>query len=113
MAGDDLEITPERVAELQREGDVQLVDVREDYEWEAGRIEGARHLELGRVAAEAASIDKQAPVVFYCRVGSRSAMAATAFRQAGYEAYSMRGGLVAWDRQGLGLEPDDGTVASH
>jgi rhodanese-related sulfurtransferase len=111
--GQDVDITPERVKELQREGDVQLVDVREDYEWEAGRIEGARHVELGRVAAEAESIDRDTPVVFYCRVGSRSAMAANAFRQAGYEAYSMAGGLVAWDQQGLGLEPDEGTVADH
>src|SRR5690242_526282 len=99
--GRDVDITPERVKALQGEGDVQLVDVREDYEWEAGRIAGARHVELGRVAAEAESIDKETPVVFYCRVGSRSAMAAHAFRQAGYEAYSMAGGLVAWDRQGL------------
>ena len=42
-----MDIEPERVAELQREGTIQLIDVREDYEWDAGRIPGARHLALG------------------------------------------------------------------
>ena len=40
-------------------------------------------------------------------------MAANAFRRAGYEAYSMDGGLQAWADDGLPLEPDDGTVAEH
>jgi rhodanese-related sulfurtransferase len=110
---DEIDVSPERVAELQREGAVQLIDVREDYEWDAGRISGARHLELARVAAEAGTIDRERPVVFYCRVGSRSGMAAQAFRGAGYEAYSMAGGLAAWDERGLGLEPEGGTVADH
>ena len=77
--------------------------MREGYEWEAGRIAGARHVELGAVAGEAATIDRDTPVVFYCRVGSRSAMAANAFRQAGYDAYSMDGGIAAWaERVGAG-----------
>ena len=71
------------------EGTIQLIDVREDYEWDAGRIPGARHLELGRVAAQAETIHRETPVVFYCRVGGRSAMAANAFRRAGYDAYTM------------------------
>jgi hydroxyacylglutathione hydrolase/adenylyltransferase/sulfurtransferase len=101
------------VDELHRAGDVQLIDVREPYEWEAGRVSGARHIELMRLAAEAPTVDRERPVVFYCQVGSRSYMAATAFRQAGYEAYSMAGGLVSWDAEGLPLEPADGQVAAH
>ena len=93
--------------------DAQLVDVREDYEWDAGRIEGARHIPLGEVAAAAQSIDRERPVVFYCRVGSRSTMAAQAFRQAGYDAYSMDGGLEKWAGEGRPLEPADGAVAGH
>ena len=61
---------------------------------------------LGELAAQAETIDRETPVVFYCRVGGRSAMAANAFRRAGYDAYSMTGGLVAWDARGLPLEPD-------
>jgi rhodanese-related sulfurtransferase len=109
----DVDLAPERVAELQREGAIQLVDVREPYEWEAGRIAGARHVELERVASQAPTIDRTLPVVFYCRLGARSGMAANAFRRAGYDAYSMVGGLTAWAERGLPLEPQDGEVAPH
>jgi rhodanese-related sulfurtransferase len=108
-----MDVEPERVAELQREGAVWLVDVREDYEWDAGRIPGARHVEMGRLAAEAETIPRDAPVVFYCRVGGRSAMAASAFRRAGYDAYNLTGGLEEWAARGLPLEPLDGRVAEH
>ena len=110
---DDVDVSPERVAELRDGADVQLIDVRESYEWEAGRIGGARHVELERVASQADTIDRDRPVIFYCRLGARSGMAANAFRRAGYDAYSMDGGLTAWAARGLPLEPDDGTVAEH
>src|SRR4051794_27774832 len=64
-----MDVSPERVAELQREGSIQLIDIREDYEWEAGRIPGARFLTLGELTAQAETIDPETPVVFYCRVG--------------------------------------------
>ena len=110
---DDIDVDPDRARELIEAGEAELVDVREPYEWEAGRIAGARHIEVERLAAEAGSIDRDRPVVFYCRVGSRSAMAAEAFRRAGYVAYSVDGGLAEWDRRGHPLEPQDGTVAAH
>ena len=68
----DLEIGPDELAERLRTGEVQLVDVREPYEWEAGRIEGARHVELERLASQAETIDRDRPVVFSCRLGARS-----------------------------------------
>ena len=106
-----MDIEPGQVAELARAGKLQLIDVREDYEWAEGRIPGARHLELGQVAAQADTLDRETPVVFYCRVGGRSAMAASAFERAGYEAYTMTGGLLAWEAQGLPLDPEGGHVA--
>jgi hydroxyacylglutathione hydrolase/adenylyltransferase/sulfurtransferase len=109
----DVDVTPEQVAERHSASEIQLVDVRESYEWEAGRIAGARHVELERVASQAGTIDRERPVVFYCRVGARSGMAANAFRRAGYDAYSMDGGITAWAEQGLPLEPEDGEVADH
>jgi len=108
-----MDVEPQQVAELQRQGEIQLIDIREDYEWDAGRIPGARHLEMGEVAAQAETIHREIPVVFYCRVGGRSAMAASAFRRAGYDAYTMTGGLVEWEALGLPLEPEDGSVADH
>jgi rhodanese-related sulfurtransferase len=107
------DVPPERAAQLVREGAVQLVDVREDYEYAAGRIAGARHLELVSLADEAGSIDRERPVLFYCRVGSRSGVASQAFRAAGYDSYNIAGGLVAWATAGLPLEPADGHVADH
>jgi rhodanese-related sulfurtransferase len=107
----DVDVDVERARSAIEEGGIQLIDVREPYEWEAGRIAGARRVGLDRLAAEAESLDRGTPVLFYCRVGSRSGMAAGAFRQAGFDAYSLDGGLVEWDRRGLPIEPDDGTVA--
>jgi hydroxyacylglutathione hydrolase/adenylyltransferase/sulfurtransferase len=110
----DIELAPQRVAELLESGDgVQLIDVREDYEVEAGRIAGARHIELERLASQADTIDRERPVVFQCRLGARSAMAAQAFRTAGYEAYTMQGGLMEWVAAGLPIEPEGGRVADH
>jgi rhodanese-related sulfurtransferase len=109
----EIEITPEETRRRHEAGEIQLVDVREDHEWEAGRIAGARHIELGRLSEQAATIDKDKPVVFQCLAGARSLMAAQAFRNAGYEAYSMAGGLGAWDAAGLPLDPEDGHVAPH
>jgi rhodanese-related sulfurtransferase len=98
---DLVDVEPRRVAELWSAGSVQLIDVREDYEWEQGHLDGARRVGLERLAAEAESIDRERPVVFYCAVGSRSTMAAEAFRQAGYDAYSMVGGIERWAAEGL------------
>lgn len=93
-------------------GEVELIDVREPHEWEAGRIAGARHIRLATLSDEAESIGRERPVVFYCRVGARSDLAAQAFRASGWDARNMEGGLVAWTGAGLPLEPEDGTVAS-
>jgi len=112
-SSDDLDVAPADVRRRHAAGEIQLVDVREPYEREAGHIDGSRHVELGRLGAEAETIDPSRPVVFYCRVGARSRMAAGAFRRAGFPAYSMAGGLLAWDAEGHPLAPDGGVVADH
>lgn len=103
--------TPQQVRELLEQGSIQLVDVRQPHEHEAGRIAGDRLIELSDLSSQATTIDRDRPVVFYCRSGGRSAMATTAFEQAGYEAHNLAGGLLAWDQAGLALEPSDGHVA--
>ncbi len=110
---DDVDVEPEEVERLAGDPQVQLVDVREPYEHEAGRIEGARHIELERLASQAGTIDRDRPVVFYCRLGARSGMAANAFRRAGYDARSMVGGLERWHGEGRPIVPEDGNVAPH
>jgi rhodanese-related sulfurtransferase len=107
----DSDYTPQEVAGLLQRGEIQLVDVREPYEHQAGRIAGGRLIGLTDLAAQAETIDRDRPVVFYCRSGSRSAMATEAFRDAGYDAHNMAGGLQDWAGAGLALEPADGHVA--
>ena len=105
----ETELDPTRVQQLVAEG-AELIDVRRDYEWEGGRIAGARHIEVNDLAAQADSIPRDRPVVFYCRGGNRSGMAAAAFREAGYDAHNMAGGLEGWVEAGLPIEPEDGEV---
>jgi rhodanese-related sulfurtransferase len=113
FTADEAELSPARVSELLSADEIQLIDVRESYVWEAGRIAGARHIELERLSSEAESIDRERPVVFHCQMGSRSAMATQAFLASGWTAYNMQGGIKAWADGGLPLEPEDGIVADH
>ena len=89
------------------------MDVRETYEWDEGRIAGARHVEMDQLSAEAGSLSGDPPVVFYCRVGSRSARGHAGVPRLGPDAYNLAGGLVAWVEKGLPIEPEDGNVAAH
>jgi rhodanese-related sulfurtransferase len=107
----DSDYTPRQVAELHAEGELQLIDVRQPYEHEAGRIQGDRLIALAELQSQAETIERDRPVVFYCRSGSRSAMATEAFRQAGFDAHNMAGGLLEWEAAGLPLQPADGYVA--
>jgi len=110
--GTDLDVDPERVAAwLQEDPQLQLVDVREPHEHQAGHIEGARHVPLAQLPSQVAAISSEHTVVFYCRVGSRSTMAAQALRASGYQAYSMSGGLRRWAQEGRPLVPEAGYVA--
>lgn len=109
---DDIEVTPQRAKELLDRGEAVVVDVREPYEREAGHIEGSRHIPMGELAAQAASLPRDRPVVFQCRVGGRSLMAAQAFRASGFEAVSLEGGLERWHAEGLPVA-GGGRVADH
>lgn len=103
--------SPQQVAELHSSGEIQLIDVRQSYEHEAGRIADSPLIELSELSGRAQEVDRDRPVVFYCRTGSRSAMATQAFRAAGYDAHNMAGGLIEWQAAGLPLEPAGGYVA--
>ena len=107
----DSDYTPQQVAELLAGGKLQLIDVRQPHEHAAGRIAGGRLVELAEVPAQADTIDRERPLVFYCRSGARSAMATEAFRNAGFDAHNMAGGLLEWHAAGLPIEPADGYVA--
>ena len=110
LASGVMELTPQEAADRLEAGDTDLIDVREPYEFEAGHIDGARHVPLPQLSDFARTIEPGRSLVFVCRVGARSAMAADAFRGAGFEAYNLSGGMVGWERAGL---PFTGSVAGH
>jgi len=104
------EVNREEARKLIDEG-AQLVDVRADHEWEVGRIAGAMHVPLPELPQRLGEIDKDRPVVLYCRGGNRSSMATEALTDAGYDAVKLSEGIVGWSGDGLPLEPEGGYVA--
>lgn len=107
----DTELAPDRVRELAESGEAELIDVRRGYEFAEGHLPGARQIEMNDLTANSESIPKDRTVLFYCRSGNRSGMAAAAFREAGYDAHNMAGGITAWAEAGYELEPAGGRVA--
>jgi rhodanese-related sulfurtransferase len=94
----------------ERLADIQLVDCRELYEWEAGRVEGAVHLPLNSIMAGAGSdLDRDRPIAVICRSGNRSELAAMMLQARGFEAYNVAGGMEAWEAEGLPFTAGDGS----
>jgi rhodanese-related sulfurtransferase len=93
------------------EDGAQLVDVRVGHEWEAGHNPGATHLPLEKLAERSGELDRERPVVLYCRGGTRSSMAAEALDGAGFDAVKLSEGIVGWEEEGLELDSEDSYVA--
>jgi rhodanese-related sulfurtransferase len=108
--GEAKEVSRTEARKLIDEG-AQVIDVRADHEWEAGRIAGAAHVPLPELPQRLGEIDKDRPVVVYCRGGNRSTMATDALAEAGYDAHKLSEGIVGWSEEDLPLEPDGGYVA--
>ena len=70
---------------------------------------GAKHLPLAELAERTGEIDKDRPVVLYCRGGNRSTMATDALADAGFDAVKLSEGIVGWDEADLPLEPEPRT----
>jgi rhodanese-related sulfurtransferase len=95
---DELEITPaELKARLNSGEKLVLVDVREPWEHEICRIEGARLVPLGALAANVNTLPDVDEVICYCHHGMRSLDAAAWLRFQGFEkAKSLAGGIERW-----------------
>lgn len=94
----------------ERQAEVQIVDVREQPEWEAGRIEGSVLIHLNDLmAGRLESLDTSRPVVAVCRSGNRSEVASLILRARGFEAYNMEGGVEAWASAGFPFTTPDGS----
>jgi adenylyltransferase/sulfurtransferase len=91
------EITPRELSQrLAAHEDFTLVDVREPYEWQIGRIEGARLIPLGTLRDAMSTLDRSREVVVYCRSGKRSADAVRQLDAAGFRATNVTGGILRW-----------------
>ncbi|MFQ5690476.1 MAG: molybdopterin-synthase adenylyltransferase MoeB [Gemmatimonadota bacterium] len=107
------EIPEIEVAELRRmleSGEpVQLVDVREPYEWEICNLgsHGARFIPLGELPERLDELSGSGPLVVHCRSGARSAKAVELLRRAGFaNATNLQGGILAWAHE---IDPEMAT----
>ncbi|MBE5396247.1 rhodanese-like domain-containing protein [Brevibacillus borstelensis] len=91
------EMTPQELMEkLAAKEELQVVDVREVEEWNAGHIKEARLIPLGFLPHRVDELDKDVPVVLVCRSGARSHMATEYLTNLGFDAANMVGGMLAW-----------------
>ena len=98
---------PQVKARLDKGEKLLLVDVREESEYAAGHIPGARHLGKGVIErdVEAAIPDTNQEIILYCGGGFRSALAADNLQKMGYtKVLSMDGGWRAWTEAKLPIE---------
>lgn len=98
-----LEVTVAEVA-ANRDSIPQLIDVREVDEWQEGHIAGAKLIPMSEFASKIEEVDPTQPIIAYCRSGGRSMMVAEALQNAGYDAKSMAGGMLEWERAGHPVE---------
>jgi molybdopterin/thiamine biosynthesis adenylyltransferase/rhodanese-related sulfurtransferase len=92
------EIQPSQLASRLKKGEqLEIIDVREPYEWELGHIPGARLVPLGNIAEEIPRLDKRREVILYCKVGGRSMRAAQQLADAGVsDVRNLAGGILRW-----------------
>jgi rhodanese-related sulfurtransferase len=88
--------------------DVWLLDVREDDEWAAGHVPGARHIPLGQLTARAGEVPQDELIYVICRSGARSGRAAQALAGAGWRAVNVAGGMQDWAAAGRSMVTDSG-----
>jgi sulfur-carrier protein adenylyltransferase/sulfurtransferase len=92
------EIEPARLAERLAAGETpEIIDVREQYEWQINRLPGARHVPLDRIASEIPQLDRRRETILYCKVGIRSLYAAQQLADAGLDnVRNLSGGILRW-----------------
>lgn len=95
------DISPRELAERMRRGDdIQLIDVREEWEWQIANLPGARLIPLGKIEDAVWSLDPTRDTVLYCKVGVRSLHAAEMLAEAGFTRLgNLSGGIIRWSQE--------------
>jgi adenylyltransferase/sulfurtransferase len=98
---DIIDVSPRDLARrLSGKDDLQLIDVREKWEWDISRLPGARLVPLGVLEDELDTIDRDRDVVIYCKSGVRSLYAAQLLRDSGFSRVgNLSGGILRWSEQ--------------
>ena len=90
-------VTVDELADKLQRGKVVLIDVREPYEFAAGRVKGAVNIPLGQLADKVARFDPHAETYVICQSGHRSATAVRRLERSGFDnAFSVKGGTSTW-----------------
>ena len=85
---------------LDRGEKVVLIDVREPWEYNIAKIEGAQLIPLGTLATEYKKLDPGAEIVMHCHMGMRSMDATQFLLQQGFKnVKNLTGGINAWSQQ--------------
>jgi molybdopterin/thiamine biosynthesis adenylyltransferase/rhodanese-related sulfurtransferase len=108
------EVDAVRAREVIETGDPIIVDVREQDEWDEGRIPGAVHVPRGHLESriEGCAPDRDHSIVVYCSAGNRSAFAAKTLEELGYtDVVSLSGGFTDWKRNGFPVDLTTGLDA--
>jgi rhodanese-related sulfurtransferase len=95
---------------LLERGEAVVLDVRENVEWKPGRIPGALHVPLARVPARRHELPRDTTILTSAAAATGAASPSALLRQAGYQVENLAGGMKAWGRAGLPLDPPDGRV---
>ncbi len=89
-------------------GEIHLVDVREQVEFAGGRVKGASLLPLGELEKRHSELDHSKPIYVMCRTGRRSAEAQRKLHDLGFtNVVNVSGGIEAWKKEGLQVERDE------
>jgi rhodanese-related sulfurtransferase len=96
--GEELEISAEELKRLLDRGvRFQLIDVREEYEYDFCHIEGSQLIPMGQIQSRISEFNRQKDYVFYCHVGVRSRLVVSYLRKLGFrKVRSLRGGIDQW-----------------
>ena len=87
--------------------DAFILDVREDFEWEAGHAAGATHVALGTLPERVSELDPDVDTYVICRTGGRPAPAAAWLNGKGYPPFHLPGRSDPWDEGKLAKETEN------
>jgi len=95
------EMSPHELKRRMNAGEpFELIDVREPFEYEIARINGAKLIPLGEIGERLSELQRERPIIVHCHSGKRSAQAVGVLQQHGFtNVYNLEGGIDAWSDQ--------------